>query len=100
MEIAKSIVAAELAKRCLVQLAYAIGVSQPLSIFVNSYGTGKVKDSQLTKIVRKNFDLRPYHIIKELDLKKPIYVKSAAYGHFGREDCGFKWEVPKKLITE
>jgi len=96
--IAKSIVHQGLAKRCLVQLAYSIGVSEPLSIYVNSYGTGKKSDKELTKIIKKkNFDLRPYGIIKALDLKKPIYQKTASYGHFGREDMGFKWEVPKEL---
>jgi len=95
--IAKSIVHAGLAKRCLVQVAYAIGVSKPLSIYVNSYGTGSKSDKELTEIINKNFDLRPYGIIKSLDLKKPIYHKTASYGHFGREDMGFKWEEPKKL---
>jgi len=95
--IAKSIVHQGLAKRCLVQLAYSIGVSEPLSIYVNSYGTGKKSDKELTKIIKKNFDLRPYGIIKALDLKKPIYQKTASYGHFGREDMGFKWETPKEL---
>jgi len=95
--IAKSLVHAKLAKRCLVQVAYAIGVSEPLSIYVNSYGTGSKSDKELTKIVKKNFDLRPYAIIKQLDLRNPIYQKTSAYGHFGRENMGFKWEIPKEL---
>jgi len=95
--IAKSLVAAGLAKRVLVQISYAIGIAKPLSVYVNSYGTGKKKDSELLKIVNDNFDLRPYHIIKELSLKTPIYSKTASYGHFGRDDQGFKWEIPKKL---
>jgi S-adenosylmethionine synthetase len=95
--VAKSIVAAGLAKKCLVQCAYAIGVSEPLSVYVNTYGTGTKSDSEILDIVNKNFDLRPYAIIKELDLRKPIYQKTASYGHFGREDMGFTWEVPKKL---
>eukprot|EP01080_Neovahlkampfia_damariscottae_P009930 gene9930-2251_t len=95
--VAKSIVAAGLAKKCLVQLAYAIGVSEPLSIYVNTYGTGTKDDTEILEIVKKNFDLRPYAIIKELDLRKPVYQKTASYGHFGREDMGFTWEQPKKL---
>jgi len=95
--IAKSIVAAGLAKRCLVQCAYAIGVARPLSIFIETYGTGKKSNAELLEIINKNFDLRPYHIIKELKLRRPVYSATAAYGHFGREEEGFTWEVPKKL---
>jgi S-adenosylmethionine synthetase len=95
--VAKSIVAAGLAKKCLVQCAYAIGVSEPLSVYVNTYGTGTKSDTEILDIINNNFDLRPYAIIKELDLRKPIYQKTASYGHFGREDMGFTWEVPKKL---
>jgi len=95
--IAKSIVAAGLAKRCLVQISYAIAIAKPLSVYIDSYGTGTKSDSELLKIINANFDLRPYHIIKDLGLKSPIYSKTAAYGHFGREDQGFKWEIPKKL---
>jgi S-adenosylmethionine synthetase len=93
--IAKSIVHAGLADRALVQVAYAIGIARPLSVNVNSYGTGKRPDSEILAIVEKNFDLRPYNIIKELDLTKPVYSPTAAYGHFGREN--FAWEQPKKL---
>jgi len=95
--VAKSIVHAGLAKRCLVQLAYSIGIARPLSVYVNTYGTGKISDKKITKIIDENFSLTPFGIIKALDLKKPIYTKTASYGHFGREDCGFTWEVPKEL---
>jgi len=95
--VAKSLVAAGVAKRVLVQIAYSIGISKPLSIYVNTYGTSKEKDSKILEIIEKNFDLRPGKIIKELDLKKPIYRKTASYGHFGREDMGFTWEIVKKL---
>lgn len=93
--VAKSLVKAGLCKRVLVQVAYAIGVAHPLSIFVSSYGTGVKSDSELLKIVQANFDLRPGKIVKDLDLKRPIYFKTAAYGHFGRPD--FSWEQPKTL---
>lgn len=96
--IAKSVVAAKLARRCLVQLSYAIGVADPLSIHVETYGTGSVPDAQILDIIKKNFNCRPYHIIKELNLKRPIYSKTAAYGHFGRNnDPDFTWEQPKPL---
>jgi len=95
--IAKSIVVAGLAKRCLVQLSYAIGIAKPLSIYVNSYGTGKVSDADLLRIIEKNFDLRPGMIMRDLDLRRPIYFKTASFGHFGRDDPDFKWEIPKKL---
>lgn len=94
--VAKSIVAASLANRCLVQLSYAIGVAQPLSIFVDTYHTGKKTDAELVEIIKNNFDLRPGAIIRDLDLKKPIYQATAAYGHFGRSE--FTWEQPKKLV--
>ena len=90
--VAKNIVAAGLAKRCEVQLAYAIGVAQPVSIMVNSFGTGVVSDEKLAEAVRKVFDLRPAAIIKALDLRKPIYRQLAAYGHMGREDLAVAWE--------
>jgi S-adenosylmethionine synthetase len=93
--IAKSLVAAGLCKRVLVQVAYAIGVAEPLSIFIDSYGTGTKTDKELLEIVKKNFDLRPGVIIKELDLKRPIYKATSAYGHFGRNE--FPWEKVKKL---
>ncbi|KAI7882890.1 S-adenosylmethionine synthase [Lichtheimia hyalospora FSU 10163] len=93
--IAKSLVKAKLARRCLVQLSYAIGVAEPLSIHVDTYGTGAKSETDLVEIVRQNFDLRPGVIVKELDLFKPIYQQTAAYGHFGREE--FTWEQPKEL---
>merc|ERR1712207_35254 len=95
--IAKSLVNAGLCDRVLVQVAYAIAVAHPLSVYVDTYGTGKKSDSEITKIVLKNFDLRPGMIRKDLGLKKPIFSKTSCYGHFGREDQGFLWEVPKKL---
>eukprot|EP01059_Diplonema_ambulator_P030920 TRINITY_DN54_c0_g1_i2.p1 TRINITY_DN54_c0_g1~~TRINITY_DN54_c0_g1_i2.p1 ORF type:complete len:395 (+),score=177.31 TRINITY_DN54_c0_g1_i2:52-1236(+) len=96
--IAKSIVAGGLAKRCLVQLAYAIGVAEPLSVYVDSYGTGKYSDEDLLKIILANFKLRPYDIIQELDLRRPIYSETSAMGHFGRtSEKGFTWERPKEL---
>jgi S-adenosylmethionine synthetase len=90
--IAKNIVAAELADRCEVQLAYAIGVAEPVSVLVTSWGTGQVSDETLTQSVKDIFDLRPYHIIKKLNLLRPIYRKASCYGHFGREDIDFSWE--------
>ena len=95
--VAKSIVAAGLADRCLVQVSYGIGIAEPLSIFVDSYGTGKKSDAELTEIVKKNFDLRPGRLIRELNLLRPIYSKTAVYGHFGRNDDDFTWEKPKEL---
>jgi S-adenosylmethionine synthetase len=95
--IAKSLVHAKLANRVLVQVSYAIGVPEPLSIFIDSYGTGTKSDKELADIVKKNFDLRPGCIIRDLKLLRPIYQKTAAYGHFGRKDPDFTWEVPKKL---
>ena len=90
--VAKNIVAAGLARRCQVQLAYAIGVPQPVSVLVDTFGTGTVGDDRLETAVRKVFDLRPTAIIRDLDLRKPIYRKLAAYGHMGREDLGVTWE--------
>jgi len=99
--VAKSLVAAGLAHRCLVQLSYAIGVAYPLSIFVDTYGTGMTRsqktDAQITEIVKNNFDLRPGAIIRDLNLRRPVMKKTAAYGHFGRDDPDFTWEVPKPL---
>jgi S-adenosylmethionine synthetase len=98
--IAKNIVAAKLAERCEVQLAYAIGVAEPVSVMVNTFGTGKINDKDIVKLVRDNFDMRPRNIIEELHLKRPIYKKTAAYGHFGREDeDGFSWEDTNKAET-
>ena len=90
--IAKNVVAAGLAKRCQVQLAYAIGVARPVSVLVETFGTGTVDDSVLSEAVQKVFDLRPTAIIRDLELRRPIYQKLAAYGHMGREDLGVRWE--------
>ena len=95
--VAKNIVAAKLARKCEVQLAYAIGVAKPVSINVNTFGTGKVADEVLEHAVEKVFDLRPTAIIRSLDLRKPIYRKLAAYGHMGREDLGVNWEKTDKV---
>lgn len=89
---AKNIVAAGLAKRCEIQFSYAIGVAHPTSVMVNTFGTGKVSDNKLVEIIRENFDLRPAGIIKMLDLRRPIYKQTAAYGHFGRDDLNLPWE--------
>ena len=89
---AKNIVAAGLAEKCEIQLSYAIGVAQPTSVMVDTFGTGKLSDEKLTEIVRENFDLRPAGIIKMLDLRRPIYKQTAAYGHFGRNDLDLPWE--------
>ncbi len=91
--VAKNIVGSGLADRCTVQIAYAIGVEQPVSILVDTHGTGKVPDTRLEELVRKHFDLTPQGIIQHLDLRRPIYRKTAAYGHFGRENEGFRWEL-------
>ena len=90
--VAKNVVAAGLARRCQVQLAYAIGVASPVSVYVTTFGTGKVADDALSEAVKKVFDLRPAAIIRDLDLRKPIYRRLAAYGHMGREDLGVRWE--------
>ncbi|CAC8525299.1 S-adenosylmethionine synthase [Staphylococcus aureus] len=95
--VAKNIVAAGLADQCEVQLAYAIGVAEPVSIAIDTFGTGKVSEGQLVEAVRKHFDLRPAGIIKLLDLKQPIYKQTAAYGHFGRTDVLFPWEKLDKV---
>jgi S-adenosylmethionine synthetase len=94
--IAKNVVAAKLAKECTVQLAYAIGVVQPVSVLIDTNGTGVVPDASISKAVEKIFDLSPKGIIDSLDLRKPIYRKTASYGHFGREDQGFRWELTNK----
>ncbi len=90
--VAKNIVAAGLADKCEIQLSYAIGVAQPTSVMVDTFGTGRVSDEELVKIIRENFDLRPAGIIKMLDLRRPIYRQTAAYGHFGRNDLDLPWE--------
>ena len=94
--VAKNIVAAGLAKRCEIQLSYAIGVAQPTSVMVDTFGTGKLSDEKLVEIIRENFDLRPAGIIKMLDLRRPIYKQTAAYGHFGRLELNLPWEKTDK----
>ena len=95
--VAKNIVAAGLARKCQVQLAYAIGVAQPVSVLVDTFGTGTVGDEKLEEVVKKVFDLRPTAIIRDLDLRKPIYRQLAAYGHMGREDLGVSWEKTDRV---
>lgn len=97
--VAKNIVAAGLADKCMVQVSYAIGVAQPTSIMVQTYGTGKVSDERLTQLVREHFDLRPKGIVKMLNLLRPIYSKTAAYGHFGRDEPEFTWEATDKAAA-
>jgi len=94
--VAKNVVAAGLADKCEVGLAYAIGVARPLSIYVDTFGTGKIEDNEIKKLVEEYFDLRPAAIIRDLDLRKPIYRQLSAYGHFGREDLGVNWEKTDK----
>ena len=95
--VAKNIVAAGIADRCEIQLSYAIGVAHPTSIMVETFGTGKLEDSKIVEVIRKNFDLRPAGIIKMLDLRRPIYKQTAAYGHFGRIDLDLPWEKLDKV---
>jgi S-adenosylmethionine synthetase len=97
--IAKNVVASGLADRCEVQLAYAIGVAEPVSVLVDTFGTGKISQTELQKLVRENFSLTPKGIIEALDLRRPIYKKTAAYGHFGRNDKDFRWEATDKAAT-
>jgi S-adenosylmethionine synthetase len=97
--VAKNIVAAGLADKCLVQVSYAIGVAQPTSIMVTTYGTGHISDEKITELVKRHFDLRPKGIVQMLDLLRPIYQKTAAYGHFGREEPEFKWENTDKAAA-
>ena len=94
--VAKNIVAAGLAKRCEIQVSYAIGVAEPTSISVNTFGTGVIDETEIEALVRENFELRPKGLVEMLDLKRPIYRKTAAYGHFGREDKDFTWEATDK----
>lgn len=94
--VAKNIVAAGLADKCEIQLSYAIGVAQPTSVMVDTFGTGKISDERLVEVIRENFDLRPAGIIKMLDLRRPIYKQTAAYGHFGRNDLNLPWEATDK----
>ena len=95
--VAKNVVAAGLAEKCEVQVAYAIGVAQPVSILVNTFGTGKISEDKISELVREHFDFRPKSIIEQLDLRRPIYKKTAAYGHFGRSDPDFTWERVDKV---
>ena len=95
--VAKNVVAAGLATRCQVQLAYAIGVAQPVSVRVDTFGTGKLSDEELSDMVTAVFDLRPAAIIRDLDLRRPIYRQLAAYGHFGRDDLDLPWEKTDRV---
>ncbi|MDR3476823.1 MAG: methionine adenosyltransferase [Gammaproteobacteria bacterium] len=97
--VAKNIVAAGLADRCEIQISYAIGVAEPTSIHVDTFGTGKIPNREIIKLIRENFDLRPYGIIKMLDLMKPMYRQTASYGHFGRDDLNVSWEATDKAAT-
>ena len=94
--VAKNVVAAGLAERCEIQVAYAIGVAHPLSVNVETFGTGKISDDRIAELISEHFDLRPGAIIRDLDLRKPIYRKTAAYGHFGRDDIDAPWENTAK----
>ncbi len=94
--VAKNVVAAGLASRCEVQVAYAIGIARPVSLMVNTFGTGKIPDNEIAKLIERHFDLRPKGIIQSLDLMRPVYSKTATYGHFGREEPEFTWEITDK----
>jgi S-adenosylmethionine synthetase len=94
--IAKNIVAAGLAERCEVQLSYAIGVAEPTGINIDCFGTNKIPEEKISELVRQNFPLKPADIIRHLDLRRPVYKKTAAYGHFGRNEPGFTWEKTDK----
>ena len=95
--VAKNIVAAGLADQCEVQICYAIGVAQPVSVMINTFGTGKISNEKILELVNKTFDMRPKAIIKQLNLLRPIYRKTAAFGHFGREEPEFTWERTDKV---
>jgi len=97
--VAKNIVAAGLARECEVQVAYAIGVAKPVSVSVDTFGTGVISDEKITEIVNDTFDLRPAAIIRDLDLRRPIYADTASYGHFGRLDVDLPWERTDKIET-
>ena len=97
--VAKNIVAAGIAERCEIQLSYAIGVAEPTSISVETFGTGKISNTEIVRIIRAHFELRPKGLIKMLDLIKPIYRDTAAYGHFGREDLELSWEKTDKAVA-
>jgi S-adenosylmethionine synthetase len=94
--VAKNIVAAGIASKCEVQVAYAIGVARPVSMMVDTFGTGKISDDEIAKLIERHFDLRPRAIIHSLNLLRPIYAKTAAYGHFGRDEPEFTWEATDK----
>jgi S-adenosylmethionine synthetase len=95
--VAKNIVAAGLADKCEIQVAYAIGIAKPVSIFIDTKGTGKLPDEKIIEIVKEVFDFRPKQIIEQLNLKRPIYQKTACYGHFGRDEADFTWEKTDKI---
>ena len=95
--VAKNVVAAGLADKCEIQVSYAIGVAEPTSVMVQTFGTNKIEEEKVVELVNQNFDLRPYGILKMLDLLKPIYQKTASYGHFGRNDPDFTWEATNKV---
>jgi S-adenosylmethionine synthetase len=97
--VAKNIVAAGIADRCEIQVSYAIGVSEPTSISINTFGTGKLPDADIITLIRDNFDLRPRGLIEMLDLRRPIYQATASYGHFGREEDNFTWEKTDKAAV-
>jgi S-adenosylmethionine synthetase len=97
--VAKNIVAAGLASKCQVQISYAIGVAEPTSVWVTTQGTGKVSDEKIAELVKRHFDLRPKGIVQMLDLLRPIYEKTAAYGHFGRDEPEFSWEATDKAAA-
>jgi S-adenosylmethionine synthetase len=97
--VAKNIVAAGLAERCQIQISYAIGIAKPTSVMVTTFGTGKISDEKIAELVREHFDLRPKGIVQMLDLLRPIYRKTAAYGHFGREEPEFTWERTDKAAA-
>jgi S-adenosylmethionine synthetase len=97
--VAKNIVAANLAEKCEIQVSYAIGVAEPTSISINTFGTGKISEDEIVRVVSDNFELKPKELIQMLNLKRPIYQKTAAYGHFGREDSDFSWEKTDKSST-
>ena len=97
--VAKNIVAAGLAEKCQIQISYAIGIAKPTSVMVTTFGTGKISDEKIEQLVREHFDLRPKGIVQMLDLLRPIYRKSAAYGHFGRDEPEFSWERTDKAAA-
>jgi S-adenosylmethionine synthetase len=97
--VAKNIVAAGLASKCQIQISYAIGIAKPTSVMVTTFGTGKISDEKIEELVREHFDLRPKGIVQMLDLLRPIYRKSAAYGHFGRDEPEFSWERTDKAAA-